>query len=112
MLGYLILLSVDQVTEINTSVTEQNIKDLPYTPYLYIHKVQKDTKTILNKETSCFVACQLSLKMLVSIGQWALIKLAGNTKAEKFFLMHSHEDYAHAKPVADKKTAMVLWIQL
>lgn len=85
MLGYLILLSVDQVTEINTSVTEQNIKDLPYTPYLYIHKVQKDTKTILNKETSCFVACQLSLKMLVKHWTMSFDQISRQHQGRKIF---------------------------
>lgn len=44
MLGYHILLSIDQVTGINTSVTKQHIKGLPYTPYLCIHEVQKTQK--------------------------------------------------------------------
>lgn len=34
MLGHHILLSVDQVTGINTPVTKEHIKGLPYTPYL------------------------------------------------------------------------------
>lgn len=41
MLGHQILLSVDQVTGINTLVTKQHIKGLQYTTYLYIREVQK-----------------------------------------------------------------------
>lgn len=44
MLGYHILLPVDQITGINISVTEQQIKGLPYTSYLYMHEVQKTQK--------------------------------------------------------------------
>lgn len=52
MLGYHILWSVDPVTGINTSVTKQHIKGLPYSPYLYMkwtiwqnmHEVQKTQK--------------------------------------------------------------------
>lgn len=44
MLGYHILLSVDQVTGINISVIKQHIEGLPYTPHLYMHEVQKPQK--------------------------------------------------------------------
>lgn len=44
MLGHQILLSVDQVTGINTLVTKQHIKGLQHTTYLYICEVQKTSK--------------------------------------------------------------------
>lgn len=44
MMGYHGLLSVDQVTGINTLVTKQHIKGLQYTTYLYMHEVQKTQK--------------------------------------------------------------------
>lgn len=44
MVGYPILLSVDQVSGINTLVTKQHIKGVQYATYLYMHKAQKTQK--------------------------------------------------------------------
>lgn len=44
IVGYCIVLSVDQVTGINTMVTKQHVRGLQYTIYLYTHTAQKTQK--------------------------------------------------------------------
>lgn len=44
MVGYHILLSVDQVSGINTLVTKQHVQGLQYATYLHMHKAQETQK--------------------------------------------------------------------
>lgn len=46
ILGYCIVLSVDQVTGINTLVTKQHVRGLQYTTNLYTRIVQKAKVTL------------------------------------------------------------------